>query len=69
MEKIKQCAVCYKDIKTKENHFGSALTHSKQFCSSKEGVFFSIGNSYRTGKWFCNDCWKKIIEYVNEKRS
>jgi hypothetical protein len=68
MEKIRNCAVCDKEIRVIKERMGTRAyskhpnshnhnSHSSTFSSSQDGVT-------SLSKWFCNDCWKKIIDYA-----
>jgi len=71
---IRHCKVCEKLIKTRDENVGARkkfdghLSSPLTTVTSEEGVCFRFGPVGKGGanRWFCNDCWKQILEYVNE---
>lgn len=72
----RRCRVCEEKIKiefrrgrsiNRNIKYGSSSARSKQFVDSKEGVFFNYSNLTEGGVWFCNLCWKEILEYGNKR--
>ena len=66
MTELRECVICKKEIEVyKENtpngHTRLEHNHSTPYLFSKEGVFFAPYT-----KWFCIDCWKKILKYYRE---
>lgn len=51
------CGCCHKRIKISTDHIGGEF-----FNSSDEGIAFSSARGHTI--WFCNECWKILIERI-----
>ncbi len=64
--KISKCRICESELKVKIEHYGHSV-HIKgtyQHSDSKDGVLFELDGKFY---WFCNRCWKKIMDYSKNK--
>jgi len=67
-KKIRNCVVCEREIEITKERMGKSAhsnypnshnlkSHTSNLTSSKDGIIC-------LKKWFCNDCWKKIMDYA-----
>lgn len=59
---LRNCKVCGKEIKCYVEKYlfkGHQYNWRDKYLESDEGFIFDR-------IWFCNDCWKKIIDYYNK---
>jgi len=56
---IRHCKICEKEMKVYGECIGKR--HNFKVTLSDQGVFFELSPS-KTGVWFCNECWEKLIK-------
>lgn len=68
-ESLVKCVVCGKEILSKRKIRCSNvhLKSSQTIAESDDGVLFKENMEGR-GFWFCNSCWKEIIQKIKENK-
>ena len=67
MERGVKCAVCKKPFNIVVKHFCKSSSIRRTQTDSVDGVYYT--EHEKKGRWFCNDCWKEIMEFYNAKRT